>query len=139
MLIKKAQVQQDRSLKTITLSLLERGEIIGLEECEQKQNPPPRKHTVVCKSHGSILLFISYENWVSRVLNHVDLQKDIQFDNLQKELLYKLRLGERDRTLWRNRNLLRQQHSDPEEVQMQSTAEFVQQQIQVDYQNMAIK
>ena len=69
---------------TVSLALLERGELIGLEECETKSNPPPRKHSVICKQSDSSVLFMSHEHFASRVLSSLDLGKDVMYENLLK-------------------------------------------------------
>jgi hypothetical protein len=41
----------------VRLAILEKGEVIGLEECQNKTSGLARKHTVVCKTNGSQVLF----------------------------------------------------------------------------------
>jgi uncharacterized protein YaeQ len=71
-------------MSKVSLALLERGEVIGLEECETKGQPDPRRHTVICKQSGSVLLYMSHENFASRVLSSFDMSKDIMYENLLK-------------------------------------------------------
>lgn len=55
-------------MKNVAIALIERGEVLGLEECNTKTDPPKRQHTVICKQNGSQLLFLDHESFVQRVL-----------------------------------------------------------------------
>lgn len=63
-ILRKAKVQQDRALTSISLAIMEQGEVLGLEECQHKAqqigNLLKRQHTVVCKANGSTVLFLPY-------------------------------------------------------------------------------
>ena len=93
-IIRKANVQQDRSLGVVNLAILEKGEVIGLEECQNKPSvsaPPPRKHTVVCKTHKSTVLFLSHQHLSDRVLSDAQTERDVIFENIIHNMFFKTR------------------------------------------------
>ena len=103
LILKKAHVQQDRSLATVSLAVLEKGEVLGLEECQNRPTAapaPPRKHTVTCKANNSTVLFLSHQNFAERVLSNAQSERDIVFENMLHRLFFKTRQLQCERTLW---------------------------------------
>lgn len=85
------------------MSILERGQIFGLEECEQKNKEEsllPRKQTVTCVKNHSCLLFMSYQHFAEHVLSNVAIEADVKFENVVRKYFYKMRHGQHQQTIW---------------------------------------
>ena len=86
-------MQQDRSRKVVRISILERGEILGFQECNKRisQELPPRKFTATCVQNNSTVLFLSYQHFYERVMAEVNTERDLKFENILKNFFAKAR------------------------------------------------
>jgi len=80
-------------LNTTRISILEKGEAIGVEECSAKKayeaDLPARRYTVTCSQNSSLVLFMSYDVFLARIMNDATLEKDVQWDKLVKTFFFR--------------------------------------------------
>lgn len=127
---------------------MEKGEVIGLEECQQKPAPgqplPNRQHTVTCKANGSTVLFLSYQHFADRVLSDATSERDVIFENLVRKVFFNTRQKQNQRTIWnanygRDAKFATEGQLLPEEVKrpkMQTASDFIQSKINTEYYNL---
>lgn len=95
----------------VNLVILERGEVLGLEECESRGYPKPRRQTVTCKQNNSTLLFLKHEVFVTRVLSDWESNRDVMYENILKTVFNQQRQMQKERTVWKAKNILAGEHT----------------------------
>lgn len=102
---KQCHVQADSSMKTIKVSILGKGQVFGIEECQVRCDiktnfVPPRTQTVTCVEHHSKVVFISHQSFSEIVLSDIIVEGDIRSESIIKEFFLKARVQEQQRTIW---------------------------------------
>ena len=93
-LIKKTAIQQDRSLNTIKIAILEKGEVLGIQEYlpgSENFEPKKRMQTATCIRSNSTVLFLAHQHFADFVLAEPTLETDVKMENILHRQLIHLR------------------------------------------------
>jgi hypothetical protein len=93
-ILKKTSVQQDRSLNSIKVAILEKGEVLGIQEyspASETAEPVNRLHTVTCVQNNSTVLFLPHNHFVDFVLAEPSFEADVKFENILHKQITNLR------------------------------------------------